>query len=76
MPRNSPFTIILGIEEKEYLETIIRKYTSPYYDILRAKVVLLATEGLPIRRVGNASICPGRSYQSAASAFSTSVWLV
>ena len=33
--------------EQEELETRARKYTSPYRDVIRAKIVLLAAEGLP-----------------------------
>jgi transposase len=29
------------------LEARVRKYTSPYRDVIRAKLVLLAAEGLP-----------------------------
>jgi transposase len=52
MPRNSPYTILLDIEEKEHLEAITRKYTSPYCDVMRAKVVLLATQGLSNKEIG------------------------
>ena len=47
MPRHSPFRIDLTREERRALETRIRKYTSPYRDVIRAKLVLLAAEGLP-----------------------------
>jgi hypothetical protein len=33
-------------EWREPLESIARKYTSPYRDVIRAKIVLLADEGL------------------------------
>ena len=46
MPRNSPFSIKLNSEEREELQSRVRKYTSPYCDIIRAKIVLLAAEGL------------------------------
>ncbi len=52
MPRNSPYTILLGIDEKEHLEAITRKYTSPYCDVMRAKVVLLATQGMSNKEIG------------------------
>jgi transposase len=47
VPRHSPFRIDLTREERRELETRIRKYTSPYRDVIRAKLVLLAAEGLP-----------------------------
>ena len=46
MPRTSPFSIVLSKEERTMLETQVRQYTSPYCDVIRAKIVLLAAEGL------------------------------
>ncbi len=42
MPRSSPFTIRLSRKEREVLESRARKYTLPYFEVLRAKIVLLA----------------------------------
>jgi len=52
MPRISPFNIVLTHEEKGQLETITRKYTSPYCDVVRAKVILLAAQGLENKQIG------------------------
>ena len=52
MPRNSPFTILLTTEEKRKLEKEARRYTSPYYKVIRAKVILLAHEGLENKEIG------------------------
>ena len=46
MPRDSPFRIQLTRDERRALEARGRKYTSPYRDVIRAKLVLLAAEGL------------------------------
>jgi transposase len=46
MPRKSPYAIRLTAEEKARLESLARKYTSPYYAVARAKIVLLAAQGL------------------------------
>ena len=46
MPRKSPFSIILSKGERIVLENQVRQYTSPYCDVIRAKIVLLAAEGL------------------------------
>jgi transposase len=46
MPRQSPFSIVLSKEERTMLETQVRQYTSPYCDVVRAKIVLLAADGL------------------------------
>ena len=46
MPRRSPFQIVLSPAEKGDLERISRRYTARYYQVIRAKVVLLAAQGL------------------------------
>lgn len=46
MPRNSPYGVVLTDEEQRCLQETARKYTSPYCDVIRAKIVLLAAEGL------------------------------
>ena len=46
MPRHSPYSVELTDAENRSLHVIARKYTSPYCDVVRAKVVLLAAEGL------------------------------
>mgnify|MGYP003298484320 CR=1 FL=1 len=45
MPRKSPYTIELTAEERALLEQQARRYTLPYRDVMRAKVVLLAAQG-------------------------------
>jgi hypothetical protein len=46
MPRHSPFRIELTEDERRLLEANARAYTSPYCDVIRAKIVLMAAEGL------------------------------
>ena len=46
MPRKSPYVIVLTRKEKDRLEKTVRKYTSPYRDVIRAKIILLAAQGL------------------------------
>jgi len=46
MPRRSPFVFSLSRVEREYLEALARQYTSPYRDVIRAKIVLYAAQGL------------------------------
>lgn len=45
MPRKSPYDIRLTPEERAALESRARKYTLPYFIVLRARVILLAAEG-------------------------------
>jgi transposase len=51
MPQKSPFNIVLTQEEREGLETITRKYTSPYCDVIRAKAILLAANGCENKQI-------------------------
>ena len=53
MPRTSPFEIVLTQGERRELESVGRKYTSPYCDVMRAKVVLLAAEGVDNQEIGD-----------------------
>lgn len=46
MPRTSPYQIVLSDDERRSLEAIARRYTSPYRDVIRAKIVLYAADGL------------------------------
>jgi hypothetical protein len=46
MPRHSPYSIALTSSEKSVLEDIARRYTSPYFHVVRAKVILMAAQGL------------------------------
>ena len=46
MPRKSPFQIDLEAEEKASLQALARRYTSAYRDVIRAKIVLYAAQGL------------------------------
>lgn len=45
MPRTSPYVIDLSPEERHELEVRVRKYTLPYFQVIRAQIVLLAAEG-------------------------------
>ena len=46
MPRISPFVIHLSATEKAALEAMARKYTSPYRNVIRARIVLYAAMGM------------------------------
>lgn len=45
MPRQSPYVITLSHQEREVLESRARKYTLPYFQVVRAHMILLAAEG-------------------------------
>ena len=42
MPRSSPFRIVLSRNEARELTRRAAKYTLPYYQVVRAKMILLA----------------------------------
>ena len=46
MPRKSPYIINLSKEDTDKLKAIAKKYTSPYRDVIRAKIILYAAQGL------------------------------
>src|SRR3989304_4856561 len=45
MPRASPYIITLSRDERAILERRARKYTLPYFQVLRARIVLAAAGG-------------------------------
>jgi len=51
MPQKSPYRIVLTYEEKEKLERIARKYTSLYYEVVRAKCILYAAEDIENKEI-------------------------
>ena len=52
MPKKSPFVIMLTNHEKEKLEQLAKKYTSSYYIVVRAKIILMAAQGLDNKIIG------------------------
>ena len=58
MPRISPFQIKLAAQERRELERRARKYTSPYCEVARAKIVLLAASGLQNKQIAECLSIP------------------
>ena len=46
MPRKSPYTIEFSEQEREILQAQARRYTLPYREVVRARIVLMAAAGL------------------------------
>src|SRR5208283_1216087 len=46
MPRKSPYDIVLSEKERNELSRRANKYTLPYFMVARAKMILLAAEGI------------------------------
>ena len=68
MPRHSPFRIELTRDERRALEARARKYTSPYRDVIRAKLVLLAADGLSNDVIAARLDTPAPNHQQVAQA--------
>jgi len=51
MPRKSPYEIVLSPDEAEKLQRLARSYTSPYFEVVRAKAILLAAEGFENKQI-------------------------
>lgn len=51
MARHSPFVLELTPEERSMLEARARAYSSPYRDVMRARIVLYAAEGWDNERI-------------------------
>jgi len=52
MPRRSPYRIVLSPAEERELQRVARTYTAPYCQVMRAKVVLWAAQGLDNKSIG------------------------
>lgn len=46
MTRKSPYVLDLTAEQRRELEARTRRYTLPYREVVRAKIVLMAAAGL------------------------------
>ena len=46
MPRKSPFLIKLSADEASELNRRANKYTLPYFEVVRAKMILMAADGI------------------------------
>lgn len=53
MPRESPYRIVLTEEERGELSKRANKYTLPYFSVSRAKMILLAAQGLSNDEIAN-----------------------
>ncbi|MHB8589915.1 MAG: helix-turn-helix domain-containing protein [Candidatus Dormibacteraceae bacterium] len=51
MPRRSPFKLVLSASERSTLESVQRRYTAPYRDVIRARIVLMAAQGLQNKEI-------------------------
>ena len=68
MPRKSPFTVTLSEDERQHLESLACHYTSPYCEVVRAKIILLAAEGLSNDVIASRLDTPHHNRQQVAQA--------
>jgi transposase len=51
MSRTSPFTVVLTAQQRSELEERARAYSLPYRDVVRARMILLAADGVPVDEI-------------------------
>lgn len=61
MPQTSPYEIVLTEEERTTLKSRTRQYTLPYYQVIRAKMILLAAAGLGNDQIADKLDVPRKS---------------
>jgi hypothetical protein len=52
MGLTSPYRIALDANERQQIERIARRHTSTYRDVVRARIVLAAADGLTNEQIG------------------------
>jgi hypothetical protein len=55
MACNSPFVIALSYAEERILVENRRKYTAPYYEVVRSRIVLFAASGMDNEQISHES---------------------
>jgi transposase len=51
MSRTSPLTVVLSRQERTELEARARRYSLPYREVVRARIILLAADGVPVEEI-------------------------
>ena len=51
MPRKSPYIITLSEHDRAILEASARRYTASYREVVRAKIVLMAAQGMENKQI-------------------------
>ena len=74
MPRDSPYRIELSDEGRGCWSRWPVSYTLPYWQVVRAQMVLLAAEGLRNDQIAARLTAAARSSRSGASGSSSSAW--
>ena len=61
MAQKSPHRVVLSEEQRRELERRAAAYSGPYRDVVRAKAILLAAEGLANTEIAERLGCPRKS---------------
>jgi DNA-binding CsgD family transcriptional regulator len=67
MPQTSPYRLTLTDAERTELEARARRYTSPYSEVVRARIVLYAAEGMGNDEIAARLDTPGRWCRNGAN---------
>jgi hypothetical protein len=57
MPQTSPHTVVLSEAQRRELERRAAAYSGPYRDVMRAKAILSAADGLSNKEIGERMGC-------------------
>ncbi len=60
MPKRSSFVVRLSATERSSLEATARRYTAPYREVVRAKIVLMAARGLQNQEIARRLSLPAQ----------------
>jgi hypothetical protein len=58
VPRQSPFVITLSAAEERELRRRAARYTAPYMDVVRARIILMAAEGMQNKDIAERLMLP------------------
>ena len=58
MPRQSPFVITLSPAEERELRQRASRYTAPYMEVIRARIILMAAEGMQNKDIAEKLMLP------------------
>ncbi|MCE2435265.1 MAG: helix-turn-helix domain-containing protein [Candidatus Latescibacteria bacterium] len=76
MPQTSPYQIVLSDEDHATLLSRSRQYTRPHYQVIRAKMILLAAEGKPNDQIADKLDVPRKTVSRSTTNPPMPTWLI
>lgn len=64
MPQKSPHTVVLSEEQRRELERRAAAYSGPFRDVIRAKAILLAADGISNKEIAERLVCSRQAVSS------------